>query len=147
MTDPQPPAPEAMDVIAQADEEVNSVEFLLDDIETGLRKGISVFRDDNGPQMRGLRSYEKARPQILSLAARLRDAERERDEAVRHQRLNGEAWKARAEAAEARVRELEEALRLVEGFIVERHIEGDTSYQPALIARRALLAAADKEKP
>jgi hypothetical protein len=34
----------------------------------------------------------------------------ERDEAVRHQRLNGEQWMARAEAAEAEVARLREAL-------------------------------------
>ena len=45
---------------------------------------------------------------------------------------------AALDAIEARVRVLEAALDDIERFVVARHIEGDTNYQPALIARAAL---------
>ena len=128
MPDPQPPAPEARDdaCYANTDRELwrkgdgdgNGMSYyepsihVTDQGEIGIAVGGMVY----------VRPVEEWH----ALAARLREAERERD-ATRNALLMSAAANrgvnARAEAAEARVRELEEALRKIAEPMPD--VEGD----------------------
>lgn len=93
--DPQPPAPEASvdALVARAEENLNDDAVMVPIVEL-----TASARD------------------VLTLAARLREAERERDEARELNQVNADMaiWKHDLwKAEEARVRELEEALPLI----------------------------------
>jgi len=90
---------------------------------------------------------------LIRLAARLQEAEQERD-ALRlalegsHMVREGdnEYLIARAEAAEAREAALREALRMIEIYYANLYVEGEINYQAVIVARVALAADPESEE-